>query len=200
MTRPVIRRVAGWLAADGNPLRRRIDRVEVVLRALLVLGFVTVVWLLVPVTGRIAAADGMRQVHQESSWHQVTAVLLKPAPRHYYGYGSMASYWVPARWHAPSGAIRKGAVPTRTGARAGTTVRIWVSWAGRPTGRQPMTASMARFRSVLIEFLTVASLATVVAAIAGLIRWLTNRRRIREWGLEWACFGPRWTARRWPRN
>jgi hypothetical protein len=200
MKRPSIRRIAGWLGADGNPLRRRIDRVEVALRVLLVLGFVVAVWFAVPVAGRVATADGMRQVRQESSWRQVAAVLLKPAPPRSYGYGSMATYWVPARWHAPSGAIRKGNVPTRTGVQAGSAISIWVNRAGRQTGRRPMTASLVGVRSVLIELLTVASLAAVVAAIAGLIRWLTNRRRIREWGLEWACFGPRWTTRRWPRN
>lgn len=199
-TRPLIRRIAGWLGADGNPLRRRIDRVETVLRLLLVLGFAVAVWIFAPVTGRIAAADGIRQVRQESSWRQVTAVLLRPSPPQYYGYGSLATYWVPARWQAPSGAVRKGVVPTRAGARSGSAISIWVSWAGRPTGHRPMTASLVRVRAILIEFLTVASLALVAAAIGGLIRWLTNRRRIREWGLEWACFGPRWTARRWPRN
>ena len=199
-TRPLIWRIAGWLGVDGNPLRRRIDRFEVALRVLLAIGFLVAAPLLAPVVGRITDVAGMKDVRQESSWRQVNAVLLRPAPPRYYGYGSMATYWVPARWRAPSGHTRHGMIPTRTGEPAGSVIGIWVNWSGRPTGRRPMTAAVVRVRSVLVQFLAVACLGALGIVIAGLIKWWLNRRRLAAWGMEWDCVGPRWTARRWPRN
>lgn len=198
--RPLIWRIAGWLGADGNPLRRGIDRFELALRMALAIGFLVAAPLLVPVVGRITDVAGMKEVGQESSWRQVNAVLLRPAPPRYYGYGSMATYWVPARWRAPSGQLRRGMIPTRTGAPAGSVIGIWVNWSGHPTGRHPMTAALVRVRSVLLQSLAVVCLGALAMASAGLARWLLNRRRLAAWGMEWACFGPRWTARRWPRN
>jgi hypothetical protein len=198
--RPLIRRFAGWTGADGNPLRRRIDRIENALRAALAVAFLVGAPLLAPAAGRLASAAGMREVHQESAWRQVNAVLLRSAPPQFYGYGAMATYWVPGRWRAPSGAARTGLVPTRTGAPSGSVVSMWVNWAGQPTGRQPMTTGLVKVRAILIEFVAVAGLGVLLILAAGLIRCLTNKRRITCWAMEWACFGPRWTARRWPRS
>lgn len=198
--RPLSRRIAGWIGADGNPLRRRMDRFESAVRIALVLVFAVGAVLLVPVAGHLTVTAGMRQVRQERSWQQVRATLLRPAPPQFYGYGSMATSWVRGRWHAPSGALRSGLVPTRTGASAGSVVGIWVNRAGWLTGHRPTTAAMVRIRSVLVEFVTVACLGLVLLMVAGLVRWLLNRRRMTYWAIQWACFGPRWTARRWPRS
>jgi len=197
---PLIRRIARSIGADRNPLRRPIDRFECVLRMLLVLAFVICGPLVAPATAHLSQAAGLAEVHREASWRQVDAVLLRPAPSHFSGYGSMTTFWVAARWRAPSGAIREGMVPTRTGIPAGTKVRIWVDRAGRVTGREPMTASVVQARSVVFEVGSLAGLAAALLFLAWLIRLMLNRRRMAYWGIEWACFGPRWTTRRWPRS
>ena len=46
-----------------------------------------------------------------------------------------------------------------------------------------------------IEVLTVAALAIIALLLAAFVRWLTNRRRMTYWAVEWDCFGPRWSAR-----
>jgi hypothetical protein len=199
-TRPLSRRFAGWIGADGNPLRRRMDRFEGGVRLILVLAFLVAAPLLAPAAGQLTEASGLRQVHQEASWHQVDAELTRSAPPQYYGYGSMATFWVAARWRTPSGATREGVVPTRTGTQVGTKVSIWVDGAGRATGRRPMTVGMVKIRTVLAEFLTVTGVALALLALGGLVRMLLNRRRMAYWGIEWACFGPRWSTRRWPRS
>ncbi len=198
--RPLIRRAAGWIGADRNPLRRPMDRFEGALRVVLVLGFLIGGALIAPAAGHLTQLAGLRQVGREASWRQVKAVLLQPAPPRYYGYGSMTTYWVPGRWRAPSGATRAGMVPTRAGVRAGARVSIWVDRAGMLTGRHPMTTSMVQVRTMLTEIGSVAGLAVVLLAVAGLARLLLNRRRMTYWGIEWACFGPRWSTRRWPRS
>jgi len=186
------------VGADGNPLRRRIDKVEIAARIALAAAFLAAAPLLAPVVGHLTQVSGMRLVRQESSWRQVNAVLLRPAPQQYYGYGSMTTFWVPARWRAPDGARRTGQVPTRSGTPAGAVVSIWVNRAGRATGRQPMTTGQVELRVVLAEFVTGAALGAVLLALAGALRLLLNRRRMAYWAVEWACFGPRWTTRRRP--
>ena len=198
--RLLIRRAARWIGADGNPLRRPVDRLESMLRLAFVLGFLIAAPLIAPATAHQAQAAGLRQVRQEASWRQVSAVLLRPAPPQFYGYGSMADYFVAGRWRSPSGVMRRGMVPARTGQQAGARVSIWVDWDGRMTGRHPTTPGMVQVRTVLTAIGSVAGLGAALFVLAGIVRVLLNRRRMTYWGIEWACFGPRWSARRWPRS
>jgi len=200
MAHPLVRRCAGWLGADGNPLRRRMDRFEAAARVLLVAAFLVAVPLLVPAAGRDVYMAAMRQVRQQQSWREVNAVLLQSAPRQILGFGSMSTYWLPARWRAPDGAARTGDVPARTGTLSGQAVPVWVDWSGRQTGHQPMTAGLARIRMALAEFGTVVGIGLTLLALAGLLAMAMNRRRMTYWAMEWASFGPRWTTRRWPGN
>ena len=197
---PLIKRLTRSIGADRNPLRRPIDRFECAIRLLLVLTFVICAPLIAPAAAHLSQVAGFKEVQREASWRQVDAVLLHPAPSRFAGYGSMATFWVAGRWRAPSGASREGMVPARTGMPPGTKVRIWVSWTGRVTGRQPLSAGMVQARSVLFGIGSVAGLAAGLLLLAWLIGMVLNRRRMAYWGIEWACFGPRWTTRRWPRN
>jgi multisubunit Na+/H+ antiporter MnhG subunit len=198
--RRLMRRIARWIGADGNPLRRRVDKVEIWMRILLVLAFLVVAPLITPLVGHNTEASDTRMARQDASWTQVQAIVRRPAPQQFYGYGSLTTYWVRATWTAPSGAPRHGLVPVRAGTTSGTRVAVWVNGRGQVTGRPPMTAGTVRFRTILSEYVTAAGLALVVLGLIGLLRLLLNRRRMTTWGLEWACFGPRWSTRRWPRS
>ncbi len=194
------RRLARHLAAlpgtDGNPLRRRCDRVEHAARLALLVIFLAGGPLLASVTGRWTQAAAQHQVREQQSWHRIRAVLTEPAPRPYDAYGGITTYWVPARWHAPSGATRIGEVPTSAGLPAGSPVMVWVNGAGQVTGRQPLPARLVALREVVAELLTVAGIGLVLLLAAGLIHWQLNRRRLAGWAAEWACFGPHWTTLR----
>ncbi len=193
---PLSGRLARWLGADGNPMRRRTDRVESAVKVVLLLVFLASGPLLASMTGSWVEQAGMHEMRQQQSWQQVNAVLLQPAPRPFDTYGSTASYWVAARWQAPSGKQQVGEVLTQAGAPAGTSVRIWVNQAGQLTGRQPMTMRVVVIRMVLAEILALGGLATALLFVSGLIRWQLNRRRMAYWAMEWAAFGPRWTKLR----
>jgi hypothetical protein len=169
-------------------------------RVLLIVAFLVVAPMLAPLTGHLTRIDGMSQARHERSWREVNAVLLSPAPERFYGYGSMSTFSVKARWTAPDGVRRTGSVPARTGMRAGTVVPIWVDRSGRVTGREPVTAGLVDVRVALVETATVGSVGIVLFALGALLRLGTNRRRMTHWAAEWACFGPRWTTRRWGRN
>jgi hypothetical protein len=198
--RPLRRRIAKSIGADGNPLRRPMDKFEVAARIVLVIAFLVLAALLTPLTGRLASSSGMAQVRQDASWRQIRAVVRHRAPQQFYGYGSLSAYWVPARWTAPSGARRSGLVPVKAGTPQGAKVDIWVTAAGRFTGRSPMTPGIVGFRRGLTEYATLAALAVLLLGLIGLLRLVMNRRRMAYWEMEWACFGPRWSTRRWPRN
>lgn len=195
--RPPIRRVAGWAGVDGNPLRRGIDQVERVLWAITLAAFFAAAPLVVPLAGHVARADGMAEVKAEQSWQRVEAVLLRHAPDQVYGYATEGTVWVKGRWQMPGGGVRYGLVPTVIGAPAGTVVAVWVNQAGQLTGTRPLTSGSVTSRVVAIEVLAGSALAVATLILVGLIRWLTNRRRMADWGFEWACIGPRWSARRY---
>lgn len=194
-----MRRAGRWAGMDGNPLRRGVDRVERATFGLLAIGFAVAVPLLVPLAGRAAWTSSIRLVRAEQSWRQVDAVLQTRAPARLQGYDTAATLWEPARWRAPSGAMRSGLVPVEPGTPAGATTMIWVTDAGRYTGVAPLTTGLVTFRIVTIEVLAASGLAAL-ALLAGVgVRWAGNRRRMAYWAIEWACFGPRWSARHRPR-
>lgn len=192
---PLAMRIAGWLGADGNPLRRRTDRVEGAIRLLLLLAFLACGPLLASATGTMTQSAGLRQIRQQQSWRQVPAVLLRPAPQPYYAYSSMTTYRAPGRWLAPTGVVKVGQVPTPAGLPAGAIVRIWVDASGRLTGRAPLKTRVVVIRTVLAELVTMTGLAIALLVLAGLVRWVLNRRRMASWAIEWASFGPRWSTR-----
>ncbi|HXS61368.1 MAG TPA: hypothetical protein VN767_00740, partial [Streptosporangiaceae bacterium] len=207
MARRGSRRVVRFAGADGNPLRRGIDRMERALWILLLIGFLSAAPMLAPMAGRAAQSSSSGQVRNERSWREVRAVLLQRSPDHFYGYSSSEADWVRGRWRAPTGRVMTGMIPAEPGTPAGTSVPIWVDHDGRLTHGQPLTAGLVSARVVAVEVLAVAGLAIFALLLAAGIRWFTNRRRMTYWTIEWDCFGPRWSARhlagevldrRWP--
>lgn len=163
---------------------------------ILVLAFFAVVPLVVPMAGQASRASGMAEVKREQSWQQVNAVLLRHAPYRLYGYSASGTVWVAGRWRAPGGRTHYGLVPTVVGASAGMVVQVWVTNTGHLTNIRPLTVGDLGARVLAIKVLAGAGLAATLLMLAGLIRWLTNRRRMAYWGCEWASIGPRWSTRR----
>jgi hypothetical protein len=185
-----------WLARklglDGNPLRRRTDKIAAWATALLLAVFLigapflsvaAIGW-----AGRAGAADQ----RAERSWRQVPAVLMQapPAPaREVVGYSR-----VRARWTAPDGRARTGQILVSTGLAAGRTVPLWVDAAGSPTGPSPAhRAAMAREATAAV--VATAALAMVLLSLAWAGRWVLDRRRLADWEVTWASVGPQWTKR-----
>jgi hypothetical protein len=191
-------RLARWLGFDRNPLRRKTDRVEAVLRLILVI-------LLVAGVPAAAVAAGRWADHQALHWaqaqraakHQVTATLLRDSPL--VGspnpYSSVQGNWVPARWQRPGQPSRTGVVFAVAGARKGSTVRIWTDPAGAitdpPLGRRDVVGD------VMVAVMT-ACLVSWLALLAAwaLARRALDRRRLSAWEAEWRASGPLWTGRR----
>jgi hypothetical protein len=186
-------RVARGLWPDRNPLRRTLDRVEAAIMAGLAVAFVAGVPLAAVAAGQLTDSIGSRIAHeQQSVRHHVPAVLLAPAPNSGY-VGYMPE--VRARWTAPDGAQRTGAVPALPSQRAGTTVMVWTDAAGHLTER-PLTVAQVHDQAVMAAIVTAIVLGVVLWCTGELAHYLLGRRRLAAWDAEWRAIGPQWTTRR----
>jgi hypothetical protein len=201
----------GWLARTGrlarlarrmglgrNPLRRRTDRIEALISAALLTVFLVGAPLLGISLGRWVHQGGLSEQRAQQSWHQTPAVLLATAPavpRYAFRVSWQNAAPVPARWSGPGGQPRSGEVPAPPGSRAGQLVKVWVDGSGRVTGPPLLGAELTR-RVVGAEVAATLGLGVVLLAVAFVVRWLLDRRRLRDWEAGWASTGPRWTRHR----
>jgi hypothetical protein len=188
-------RLAGRLGLDGNPLRRRTDRIGTWLMA----QFLVIVLVGAPLFAIAAftwaARAGAAELRAERSWREVPAVLLRSAPAPDSFAGGVFGYsWVPARWTAPDGRVRSGDIPVEVGLAAGRKVRMWVDPAGMPTD-VPLTHRAVQARAATAAAIATILLLAVLSCLALAGRWLLDRRRLADWELAWAIVGPQWTKR-----
>ena len=188
-------RLARTLGLDGNPLRRRTDKIAAFLGVLLVAAFL----IGAPVVARAAIGWVSRVAAAEQqamrSWHQVPAVVQKAAP----APAAWEVSWVPARWTAPGGRPRTGRIPVSDAVAAGQTIRLWVDAAGTPTGPPPGQAPV-ELDDVATAAVAVVALGIVLLCRMGAGRFLLDRRRLAGWEAAWAEVGPQWTKRFWSRG
>jgi hypothetical protein len=181
-----------------SPLRRRTDRIEAWITALLIAVFLVgapVAWI---AAGRWVQHGGWLEQRAQQSWHQVPAVLLKTAPS--LANFNLRTSWnfevqTLARWSGPGGRQLAGQVPATPGTLAGTTVPVWVNGSGRPTGTPLLHAELMK-REIGAEVAAPLGLATLLLCVGVMVRWLMNRRRLAGWETGWAFIGPRWSRHR----
>ena len=180
-------RLARRLGLDGNPLRRRTDKIAALLAVLLVAMFFVGVSVAsiaaVGWAGRAAAA----QQQAAHSWRQVPAVVQKaaPAPPSWIlsGYS-----WVPARWTAPDGMARAGQVPVNVAVAAGQAVRVWVDATGTLTGPPPRQGAVLADGAGAAA-VAVITMGSVLLCLMGAGRQVLGRGRKRH-GLRSVPSGP----------
>ena len=186
-------RLARRLGLDGNPLRRRTDKIAAFLAALLVAVFLIGAPLLSVVAVGWAGRAGAVGQGAERSWLQVPAILLQAAPAP--AAGQVLGYSrVPARWKAPDGRPRTGQIPLSSGLAAGRTVPLWVYAAGSSAGPPP-SHQVVLTRETAAAAGAAAVLAIVMLCLACAGRWVLDRRRLAGWEAEWAAVGPEWAKR-----
>ena len=93
---------------DGNPLRRRTDKIAACAAALLLASFLIGAPLLSVVAAGWAARSGAAHLRADRSWRQVPALVLQAAPAATTAEGVLGSSLVLARWTAPDGRVRTG--------------------------------------------------------------------------------------------
>jgi hypothetical protein len=189
-------RLARWAGFDRNPLRRGTDRIEAVLRLVMMVMLVAAVPAAAVVAGQRADHYALNRAHaQQAANHLVTAVLLQQAPATgtLDPYTSVQTTWVLARWQPPGLPSRTGEVLATVGARAGSTVRTWIDPSGAvtspPLSHRDITGQVciAVIATCLVSWLA-------LLASGALVRQALDRRRLNAWEAEWRASGPRWSG------
>ncbi|WP_225832339.1 hypothetical protein [Streptomyces sp. NK08204] len=165
-----------------SPLRRASDLIEAWL--LLVAWIVGVLG--GATAGVMAAVVAERGFEEDRSGrHQVVAVLLEraedTAPTH-ADVGNHAGATV--RWTTADGRMRTGRVAVPAHSRAGTRVPVWTS-SGGDLVTPPSDRSDATLRSSLAGTAAATAAGCAVWGSARAARALLDRRRMRQWALEW---------------
>jgi hypothetical protein len=184
-------RAARGLWPDRNPLRRTVDRVEAAVVGGLVVVFLAGAPLAALTAGHAVYRIWSRTAHaQQAAWHQVPAVLLASVPASGYDDGQVS-----ARWTAPDGTRHTGNVPAPAGARAGSTLMVWVDAAGRPTS-PPLQLWEVRGQAAAAATLASIAAGLVLLCAGRLAHSLLGRRRLAAWDADWQATEPQWTGRR----
>ncbi len=172
---------------DGNPLRRRSDRIEALGLIFALLLFVAGL-VAAPMLGTALYERGRAEV---ATGHWVTATLTKTASTsRSVPEGSVSPLWTPARWAGPDGRVVTGEVPARLGAEAGTTVRVWFDGSGRVAERPRQQAELvAQGIAAGLAVVLLTGLGTLL--FAAVLRNALDHRRYAAWDAEWA-----WTDQR----
>jgi hypothetical protein len=182
-------RLLGW---DGNPLRRRSDRLEAAIVTGLLAMFLIGAPVLAIVAGRVADGLGLREQHAQQAWRQVPATVLQGAATVSAPSDGSAGNWVPARWRTPGGRQLEGLVAVDSTPRPGQRVPVWTDGAGRLTA-PPLTHGQIQADVALAAATAPLVLAVVLLAARGAARLILNRRRMAAWEQAWRSVGPRWT-------
>ena len=188
-------RLSRRLGMDGNPLRRRADKIEAWLAPVAIAVFLA---LCPAVAGGMSAwvhADNAAANRAARSLHTVQAVLLQaaPGPAESDGGANTWTVWVTARWSA-GGLERTGKVPVPANSPAGNTRTVWLNGAGAvqaPPASAYQVAGMADAATAL----GLAVLAVLLAGLTWLIRRTLDRRMLARWESAWLTVGPRWSRR-----
>jgi hypothetical protein len=181
-------RVLRGLRPDRNPLRRGSDRAETAVLGVLLAAFLAGAPFAAQAAGSWTYATSLREAQvQQTTIHHVRATLLHTATPWSAG-GEEAA----ARWKAPDGQVHTGQVFVFSGAKAGSTVMVWVNQAGQLTD-PPLAPSQVAGRADMARMLAVAALAVILTAFGLAAHWALNRRRLARWETEWMAAGSRWS-------
>lgn len=194
----LLARYARRLGFDRNPLRRRTDRIEAAIRLVTLILLLVAVPILTVAAGRQADHQALRQAHaQQVADHEVTAVLLEQAPPTGVPdpYTSVQMTLVLARWQPPGQPARSGEVLAQAGARAGSTVTIWIDASGAVTSPPPDHRVIAG-NVCIAAVVTCLVTGLLVLGANALARRALDRRRLRAWDAEWRTTGPLWSGHR----
>jgi len=194
LARWIVRR----LGLDGNPLRRRTDRVEtwltVAMTAALLVTGPFVVWKAGTAAHRSTVSAIERDNRQPR--FRLHAVLLADVVDSRDAGELVRPQYEPvaASWTAPDGTPRTGQVVPQFPADAGTAILIWTNGRGEltrpPHPHNPTGAALKAGLGAAV------GLVTGVACLLLLIRRRLDMRRMASWQIEWIFVEPRWSGRR----
>ncbi|WP_182899190.1 hypothetical protein [Microbispora sp. H10830] len=184
-------RFARWLGLDRNPLRRRCDRAEAVVRLAAVLGVVAAIVFGV-MLGIREYGNGLRtEAQQMRTRHQVAATLTGDVTTPRLSVAGAAVGHAQATWVAPDGTVRAGVIEVSPSRHAGETVRIWTDGTGVITPR-PQDRETTAVAALTVGTGVPLAAAAILALLVTCTRLVNQRRARRVWEAQWTVVEPMW--------
>ena len=183
---------------DRNPMRPSTDRIQAIVRAVLLAAFVLGAPVVTAYVSHQVYLAGLRTARaQAAAWHQVPAlvqhVTVVATPwRHPASSGPEA---LQVRWAMPDGSSRTGDLAWGAGAAAGSTITVWIDASGR-LAHPPLTDAAAVAHLIGTAVAVPAVLALLLWAAARTASLLLDRHRMASWEADWLAVEPRWSRRR----
>ncbi|MDP9869811.1 MULTISPECIES: Rv1733c family protein [Streptosporangium] len=169
---------------DGNPLRRRSDRIDTVIVLVSLMIFVAFLW---PAAafGRQVYASGLRAELTGPGHRQTVAAEVVDAA-HGAGWRTRT-----VRWTTPQGGTRTGQVVLSPSTPAGSHTQIWLDGSGRITAPPQRHVKTITDSAVAAIAVAGGGGAVLLLCLAG-ARGLLNRHRDAEWERAWVLADQRW--------
>ncbi|MEV0296894.1 hypothetical protein [Nocardia sp. NPDC050710] len=183
----VVRRTCRRVGLDRNPMRRREDRLQAGVGALLTVLVLLAVPLVALLLGKPLYEEENRAVQAETAQlHRVDATVLEVGQAPLYAPVTP----VKVSWRETDGSTRVADYHSTVLVKPGATVPVWLNDSGRvvepPSATRPL--SRALFTCSAIIF------AVLIGCSGGylMLRTGLDRRRARMWESEWATAGLTW--------
>lgn len=190
MTNAALRRTCRRVGLDRNPLRRREDRWQSVIGALLALCVLVCVPLVILGVGVPIHADETRAAHAESArLHRIEATVTEVGTTPLYAPVTP----VTVAWTGPDGAPHTGSYHSTVVVKVGATIPIWLDSSDRIT--EPPSPTRPMGRAVLTSAVVLAGVLIGCAGSYLALRLALDRRRAGRWESEWASAGLTWGER-----
>ncbi|WP_433733865.1 Rv1733c family protein [Nocardia sp. CA-129566] len=183
----VVRRTCRRVGLDRNPMRRREDRVQLAVAAVLTVLFLIIAPLLsMAVGGRIYQNEDRLAKAQAAQLHPVEATVVE------VGKAPLYAPITPARvqWKDALGVAHTSDYQATGLVKAGATVKIWLDSSGKVT--EPPSSTRALSKALLITTGLVFAIGTCFGGGYALLRRGLDRRRARLWEAEWATVERTW--------
>jgi hypothetical protein len=164
-----------------------------VARVLLVLTAVTAIPIALTVVTASYSEGQAAAAAEAADRHQVTGTLLADAAAS-NDTANPETATATVTWALPSGAPQDDVLTVPRGAKAGSTVRIWIDGSGEVT-RRPATSADAAAQAFGLGLLTLIALWLVETTAYLLFRKVQDRGRLRRWAADWAVVEPVWTRK-----
>lgn len=178
----------------SGPLKRRSDRLEVLGRCLVLALLLAAVPVTLLVATGVAAGLRAEAAAQAAQRHQVTASLAADVPLPTDAnsdYPQSVVAWV--TWRDGSG-LHVTPASVLAGTKAGAPVLVWLDRRGRVSA-PPLDDDAVTAQAVGAGLVVACGTWTVVMVGHLIFRLLLDRRRLRQWELDWAVVEPRWSGK-----
>jgi hypothetical protein len=192
MSHTGLARLTRWFGLDRNPLRRRSDRVEAVVRLIAVVVFIVTAVL----SGGAAARNheaGLRAAAEEAKSRRQVIVVLTESPRAVAvpDQAVVVGGHARAQWRHGDGTTKEAVVRVPSTLRVGDRATIWLDDTGRQV-EAPGTHQVTLLSLVAVSLgMTVAAAVVLILVVVG-VRQFNERRWRRILDEEWAAVEPQW--------